>query len=397
MLNKNKTLTKLTFNSYINQNILSKSNNKIKLRRKPLDSKKMKIFENLKNLNTDIIYKKGELILNLKKFNHKKYDIKTTRQSIGVNTSKNFDKFQTIYNKDNYHSERAKSKNNDNNDFNSSSFLYHKYFVGYNNKGEFIDNVKIKELRRNLKSFSSYQNKIYRNYSNKKNNKINNINNKNKGSLLTYNFNKNAYSNDQRLLISISNNNLLYDEKDNNNNKTKYKLKRQKTTINNYKSTICPYLSVKSMSNKNKKNGKFKQLHRSKYIYDKNKRGNMLSCRDINDNKKNNNIHLNIDINDNKVEDHKNNKDLDKKKELIKIIDNPNSLLNFVYNQIKELRQHKIMLVNNRKKALKQKFENMKNDLKQIEQKALYQVFNLRYERIPGNEINIKTNLFCTK
>ncbi len=40
MLNKNKTLTKLTFNSYINQNILLNSNNKIKLRKKPLESKK---------------------------------------------------------------------------------------------------------------------------------------------------------------------------------------------------------------------------------------------------------------------------------------------------------------------------------------------------------------------
>ena len=39
----------------------------------------------------------------------------------------------------------------------------------------------------------------------------------------------------------------------------------------------------------------------------------------------------------------------------------------------------------------------MKSDLKQIEQDALYQVYNLRYERAPGDEINIKTNLFCLK
>jgi len=69
------------------------------------------------------------------------------------------------------------------------------------------------------------------------------------------------------------------------------------------------------MSNKNKKNGKFKQLHKIKFIYNKNKHGNMLSYRIINDNKKINNMHLSIDINDNKVKDNnKNNKDLDKKK-----------------------------------------------------------------------------------
>ena len=39
----------------------------------------------------------------------------------------------------------------------------------------------------------------------------------------------------------------------------------------------------------------------------------------------------------------------------------------------------------------------MKSDLKLIEQEALYQVYNLRYERAPGDEINIKTNLFCSK
>ena len=39
----------------------------------------------------------------------------------------------------------------------------------------------------------------------------------------------------------------------------------------------------------------------------------------------------------------------------------------------------------------------MKSDLKLTEQKALYQLINLKYDRVPGDEINIKTNLFCTK
>ena len=39
----------------------------------------------------------------------------------------------------------------------------------------------------------------------------------------------------------------------------------------------------------------------------------------------------------------------------------------------------------------------MKNDLKLTEQKALYELINLKYERVPGKEIKIKTNLFCSK
>ena len=216
--------------------------------------------------------------------------------------------------------------------------------------------------------------------------------------MLTYNFNKDAYSNDQRLLINISNNNLFCDEKEKNYKKTIYKIRRQKTAINNYKSMICPYINDKNTSNDKQSKFKIKQLHKNRIILNKynynysNNNNNVLSSK-INENKSNN-------INrDNQVCEYKNknHKDFDKKKELLKILENPNSLLNYVYNQIKEFKEHKKMLMHNRKKGLRFKFENMKNDLKKIEQKAIFQVINLRYERIPGDEINIKTNFFCTK
>ena len=86
-----------------------------------------------------------------------------------------------------------------------------------------------------------------------------------------------------------------------------------------------------------------------------------------------------------------------KKKELLKIIEDPNSLLHYVYHQIQELRNQQILFSKNRKKGIRFKMENMKNELKTIEQEALYKLVNLRYGRAPGDEINIKTNIFCKK
>ena len=409
MLKKNKTVNKNSFILYVNQNPSSNSSSKIKLRKKSAIAKNIKIIKSLKHLNEDVLNKKENFVLNIKNINYNN-NIKptTSKQSIGINTSKHFDTLQTSHNnkgnkEDNYKeetncSERAESKkNDDNNILNSSSVLYNKFFVGYNNNGEFIDNVKIKELRRNLKSFS-YQKNIYKNKSNKNNRKFSKLNNNNKGSLLTYNFIKDAYSNEQKLLINISNNNLLFDKKAKNISKIKYKLKRQKTAINNYESIICPNINDNKTSSNKKRHLKLKQqLHKNRimfnnYNYKLGNINNIFSIKNKEDKK--NNLYIENQVCEYK---HKNNKDFETKKELLKILDNPNSLLNYIYSQIQEYREHKKMLLHNRKKALRFKFENMKNDLKQIEQKAFYQVINLRYERIPGDEINIKTNIFCSK
>ena len=53
---------------------------------------------------------------------------------------------------------------------------------------------------------------------------------------------------------------------------------------------------------------------------------------------------------------------INKKKELLKIIEDPNSLLHYVYHQIQELRNQQILFSKNRKKGIRFKLENMKNE-----------------------------------
>ena len=181
MLRKNKTTNKNSFILNVNQNTSSNSSSKIRIRKKLSISKKKKIIKSLKHLNskTDALNKNENVFLNIKNINYNKFikseSTKKNKQSIGINTSSHIDQLQPIYKKDIkekkeykdiYDSEIEKSKKME--ILNSSSILYNKLFVGYNDKGEFMDNVKIKKLRRNINSFSSYQNNIYRNKSNKK-------------------------------------------------------------------------------------------------------------------------------------------------------------------------------------------------------------------------------------
>jgi hypothetical protein len=224
----------------------------------------------------------------------------------------------------------------------------------------------------------------------KNNNNLNSSHNK--GSLLTYNFNKDAYSNAQRILINISNSNLFSENKDikkDNNNKYIFGLKRQKTAINNYKSMVYPNINIKNNNQKNRKYEKIKKIHKNHLIlgniYNNYSKKDIKKCSSVDFHK------YNVNINNNNISK------INKNEQLLQIIDEPNCLLNYIYEQIKEYKKNKIMLLKNRRKCFKLKLENMKTDLKQIEQKAFYQVLNLRYERPLGNEINIKTNIFCKK
>ena len=126
MLKKNKTVNKNSFILYVNQNPSSNSSSKIKLRKKSAIAKNIKIIKSLKHLNEDVLNKKENFVLNIKNINYNN-NIKptTSKQSIGINTSKHFDTLQTSHNnrgnkEDNYKeeincSERAESKKNDDN------------------------------------------------------------------------------------------------------------------------------------------------------------------------------------------------------------------------------------------------------------------------------------------
>ena len=70
----------------------------------------------------------------------------------------------------------------------------------------------------------------------------------------------------------------------------------------------------------------------------------------------------------------------------------PDGVFNYILQQLKEYNSY-----HNKRNGFKMKLENMKSDLKLTEQKALYQLINLKYDRVPGDEINIRTNLFCIK
>lgn len=335
---------------------------------------KMKLNNSKYLLNSIFIQNKS----NIKSIS-KKENIKRLKQSIGINTSKLSEKNPFLYDKEKSFNILQKTKSKINiEDFNTSSSLYKQYFVGYNQKGEFIDNEKIRELRRNLKTFSTYNNKTFRNFYSKLRDNRNRNN-----SLLTYNFNKDAYSNTQRLLLNFSNNNYFKYGKDIKKNT----LKRQKTaTINNYKSMAYPNINIKSISNENNKKNKRKLFKYNNLFLSK----DMTNCDNNYLNKK---FLIKSEINKNNINMLK----MNKKKQLMEIIEDPNSVLHFIYNKVIELKEHKTLLLKNRKKGNRLKLENMKSDLKQIEQEALYQVYNLRYERAPGDEINIKTNLFCSK
>ena len=333
-------------------------------------------------------------IMNLKYSKSLKKEKTINKHNVGVNTSNAIKKIKIRNDKDKssfINNEKSKSKINNDDDFNSSSSLYKNYFVGYNKNGIFIDNEKIKELRRNLKSSLNYNYKKYANIMRTNNNNINR--NYNRGSLLTYNFNKDAYSNSQRFLINISNNNVVSENKDIINNKYILNLKRQKTALNNYyKYNFYPNINMKNESQKSKSIERIKKINKTALSLENHKnKYNKIFKKDINN-------CLSVELHKKKI--NKNNINLykiNRNEELLKIIDEPNCLLHYIYEKMKEYKKHKIILSKNRKKGIKLKLDNIKTDLKQIEQQALYQVINLRYERAPGNEINIKTNIFCTK
>ena len=377
------TFIKSRNNIFSNKHIFlsSYSNNNINI------GNKIKSLSSRKNYNkTEYNLKYKKIIMNLRNCEDNINDMETMKQTIGVNTSKN------KYRIDNSIINSKKINNN----INSISSLFKKYFVKFNSNDKLIDNDidKIKELKRNLKSYSYLSNRINENILYKKDNNINNVLKNNKHSLLTYNFNKDVYSNEQRYLVNFSNNNLInYKLKKIKNKKIKYKSKNKINEINNLKTMIYPNFNIKNIINKNKKINTFgkKKLflrnNNAKSSYDI-KKSNSYKVN-------NNNININSIISFKNIDIGKDIK-INKKKSL-NIIENPNFIINYIYQQIDEFNEQKLLLSKNRKKCLRLKLENFKKDLKQTEQDAFYQLINLKYERPMGKEINIKSNLFCSK
>lgn len=336
--------------------------------------------------NADIIFLNNNLGININTFQDEKEEEKVKKQSIGINTSKYYLESKKIKNQKML---IIKPKVNTTKPY---SNLFKKYIISYEQikkdkinqeslKGKTIPKLKMKKKFNTISVLSS-----------KKVNK--NINKRNiplkrnkKESLLTYNFNKDAYSNEQRLLLSISNNNFDTMEKIKFHNR----LKKAKTN-KIFKTMIYSNEDFKSMSNKTSKIKKYKLFNKTNLFHEDPTQNNQIEHSITKDIK---NSFCNSLLKDIFSHENKNIKPEDKllrKKEILKLMEYPDSVFNYILQELKEYN-----ILKNKRSGYRNKLENMKNDLKLTEQRALYELINLKYERVPGEEINIKTNLFCSK
>ena len=371
---KNKNNGMNSFNQFFNKNISSKI--------KFLTTKNEKI----ENKNSDIIFLNKNIAPNLNSINQINNENELRRQSIGINTSNH------------YENKRRKKKSIDYikpKIFNTKPYsaLFKKYFISYDDinkvKTKPLNETKIPKLKpkKKFNTISATQSKRIKK---SKENKIIPIKNKDKESLFTYNFVKDAYSEEERLLLNISGNNFGSIE----NNVTHNRLKKTKTN-KSFKTMIFSNIDLKSMSNKTKKNKKFKLFNRTNLFHDS-PNDNILMDHSVNKDIKNsfcNSLLKNVFSNEeNKKIIMKANQNNFKKEEITKLMEYPDSVFSYILQKLKEYNTY-----HGQRNGFRKKLENMKTDLKLTEQRALYELINLKYDRVPGDEINIRTNLFCIK
>ena len=146
-----------------------------------------------------------------------------------------------------------------------------------------------------------------------------------------------------------------------------------------------------------KKGKKYSLSKDSKYPFLKNNSRNKMknNAFKIRTNNINNNINDFIDLKDNyNSEKNEKKKEKDNSTYLLakKLIENPNSFMYLIYNKLKKQRLEE----KNKKLDLHRRFEEYKKDLKNIEQSARFEVFNLKKQRIIGNEVNMKGKIIST-
>ena len=88
------------------------------------------------------------------------------------------------------------------------------------------------------------------------------------------------------------------------------------------------------------------------------------------------------------IEEIKNEKELLAYNKAKNLVNNPDSVIYALYQKIKKQKFDKDG--NIKKSDLKKRFEEYKRDLNKLEQSARFELFNLKKERIIGNEINMK-------
>ena len=154
----------------------------------------------------------------------------------------------------------------------------------------------------------------------------------------------------------------------------------------NYLEKIGTYTQLQE---KNKNNRRIK-LGNSNYIFNKNsiKKEKKIEPKIYNliNKKEDNNINIY-----NKIENKKNSLTYNLAKELI---DNPNSFVYLLYNNIRSQKYDEEGKP--RKLDLKQRFLDYKKDLNKLEQSTRFELFNLKKERAIGNEVNMKGKVIST-
>ena len=313
-LNRNKNNEINSFNHAFNKNISSQI--------KFLTTKN----EKTENKNADIISLNKNKDRNINSINQKSDEINSRKQSVGINTSTHYENKKWKKKSIGYIKPKV---------FNSKPYsdLFKKYIISYSDlnriKPKPLNETKIPKIKPK-KIFNTISVSHSKRVKKIEDNKILPLKTRKKESLFTYNFVKDAYSEEERLLLNISNNN--YETLD----KVKFynRLKKAKSK-KNFKTLIYSINDLKSMRNKNKKNKKFKTFNMTNFFHQ--------------------NPNFNSEINDS-----------------IKDIKNSfcNSLLKDIFS--------------------KEGNQTIKEENKSIKR-------NLKYDRVPGDEINIRTNLFCIK
>ena len=370
-LNRNKNNEVNSFNHAFNKNISSQI--------KFLTTKN----EKTENKNADIISLNKNKDRNINSINQKSDEINSRKQSVGINTSTHYENKKWKKKSIGYIKPKV---------FNAKPYsdLFKKYIISYSDLNRIrpkpLNETKIPKIKPK-KIFNTISVSHSKRVKKIEDNKILPLKTRKKESLFTYNFVKDAYSEEERLLLNISNNN--YETLD----KVKFydRLKKAKSK-KNFKTLIYSINDLKSMRNKNKKNKKFKTFNMTNFFHQ-----NPNFNSEINDSIKDiknsfcNSLLKDIFSKEGNQTIKEENKSI-KREELLKLMDYPDSVFNYILQQIKEYSSF-----HSRRNGFKMKLENMKSDLKLTEQKALYQLINLKYDRVPGDEINIRTNLFCIK
>ena len=247
------------------------------------------------------------------------------------------------------------------NDFENSNIPY--YIFNNFNKNISLSPIK-KNSRMNINLNSHMFTNTFKNMNSckKRNNKINkkiflNISNSNKNFNLYESLNLNNYSNKNLDINHFK-------------------------TQQNFTKKECESNQIKN----NSSNNKFTKRINS-FILNKKPNNNKNILKLYNYLNYNNNlseINKNHEIGDTKNID-------DKIKQLI---DNPNS---FVYIMFNKMKNSKLDEYENQKKFnLKRRFYEYKKDLNKLEQRARYELFNLKKQRVIGNEINMKGKVIST-